>query len=50
MPSKIIFEKKQAEVEALAEKIQNSVSGVLAGTFLASFGSVLDILTSAGAS
>ena len=29
MPSKIIFEKKQAEVEALAEKIQNSVSGVL---------------------
>ena len=29
MPSKVIFEKKQAEVEVLAEKIQNSVSGVL---------------------
>ena len=29
MPSKIILEKKQAEVEALAEKLQNSVSGVL---------------------
>ena len=29
MPSKVILEKKQAEVEALAEKIQNSVSGVL---------------------
>lgn len=29
MPSKIILEKKQAEVEALVEKLQNSVSGVL---------------------
>jgi len=29
MPSKVILEKKQAEVEALVEKIQNSVSGVL---------------------
>ncbi|MBQ7010309.1 MAG: 50S ribosomal protein L10 [Clostridia bacterium] len=29
MPSKVILEKKQAEVEALAEKLQNSVSGVL---------------------
>ena len=29
MPSKVILEKKQAEVEALVEKLQNSVSGVL---------------------
>ncbi len=29
MPSKVILEKKQAEVEALAEKIKNSVAGVL---------------------
>ena len=29
MPSKVILERKQAEVEALAEKLQNSVSGVL---------------------
>ena len=29
MPSKVILEKKQAEVNALAEKIRNAASGVL---------------------